>query len=156
MAITEQKTIHEIGFFDFMRCFFCDPKKYKQLTRKAKEKHIFMFYRTMSIMYPAQMHAVNYIHDIRLVDQLQKAFGKQNGPYPRWLYTKAENEKTVVQKLDAPQELIQKYMQVHGLEPKSFEFLLSLDFDGVQKELNILKVEMENNVSKERVAKKKD
>lgn len=107
-------------------------------------------------MYPVQMHAVNYIHDIRLIDQLQKAFGKQNGPYPKWLYTKAEKEKTVVQKLDASKELIQKYMQVHGLEPKSFEFLLSFDFDGVQKELNVLKTEMENNVSKERIAKKKD
>ena len=52
-----------------------------------------MFYRTMSIMYPVQMHAVNYIHDIRLIDQLQKAFGKQNGPYPKWLYTKAEKQK---------------------------------------------------------------
>lgn len=155
MAITSQKTITEIGFFDFMRAFFCDPKKYNQLTKKAKEKHIFMFYRTMSIMYPVQMHAVNMLHDIRLVDQLQRVFGKQNGPYPKWLYTKTEKEKTIVQKLDATQEVIDKFKQVHDLEPKSFEFLLSIDFDGVQKELNAIKLEMENAITKEKQKKSK-
>ena len=146
--ISNLKTITDISFFDFMRCFFCDPKKYAQITKKAKEKQIFMFYRTMSIMYPVQMHAINGIHDIRLIDQLHKNFGKQGAPYPRWLYTKSEKEKTEKEKLDFSEDIIQKFISVYDLEPKSFDFLLSIDKQFVIDELTRIKTEMSNEYKK--------
>lgn len=154
-SISNLKTVHEISFFDFMRCFFCDPKRYNQLTKKAKDKHIYMFYRTMSIMYPVQMHAINFVHDIRMVDQLQKRFGKQNGPYPKWLYTKSEKEKTAVEKLDFQPFVIEKFCTMHDLEPKSFEFLLSIDRPTVVAELTEIADELQNDITRQKQRKKK-
>lgn len=154
-SISNLKTIHEISFFDFMRCFFCDTKRYNQLTKKAKDKHLYMFYRTMSIMYPIQMHAINFVHDIRIVDQLQKRFGKQNGQYPKWLYTKSEKEKSAVEKLDFQPFVIEKFCTMYDLEPKSFEFLLSIDRPTVVTELTEIADELQNDVTRQKQRKKK-
>ena len=153
MAISQTKTITDISLFDFMKCFFTDHKTYLALTNKAKSKHIFMFYRFMSIMYPVQMHAVNGIHDIRLIDQLHKSFCKPNARSPKWLYTKSETPKKISDSIDVDKDLLEKYRQFMKIDPKSLDFMIQFMPDVVIDECNKFKQDIENAPKTQKIGK---
>lgn len=160
MQISSTKTITDISLFDFMKVFFTDTKTYNQLTNKAKQKHCFMFFRFMSIMYPVQMHTFGYIHDIRIIDALHKAFCKPNSKFaPKWLYTKSDTKKTNTEikssELDIPIDILNKFSEIYNLEPKSMDFICKEFPEVVKEECKKLKEDLENSTSKSKSKPKK-
>jgi hypothetical protein len=142
--------INSIEFFDFMRAFFTDRKKYACLTDKAKSAHIFMWSRMMSIMYPVAMHACSKVHSTRVMDILHsKMCTNDPKKYPSWLFTKSsknqssEDEKAITEMFSA--ELINAYKQINHLEHKSFIMIISMDRAGVIDDLKELKDTIEND-----------
>ena len=69
--------------------------------------------------------------------------------------TKSEKEKTEKEKLDFSEDIIQKFISVYDLEPKSFDFLLSIDKQFVIDELTRIKTEMSNEYKKVKTDKAK-
>ena len=146
MAITKTKTIHEISLFDFMSCFFTNSPEYRCLTNKAKEKHLFMFFRFMSIMYPIQIAPYANLHDVRIMDQLQKQFCRNGLRPPKWLYTKSgkDQDNAAQDSLEIEQKYLDKFAEIHQLEPKSLNFVCELMPELVKKECQKIKTGMEN------------
>ena len=71
------------------------------------------------------------------------------------MYTKSEKEKSAVEKLDFQPFVIEKFCTMYDLEPKSFEFLLSIDRPTVISELTEIADELQNDVTSQKQRKKK-
>ena len=89
------------------------------------------------------MHAVNGIHDIRLIDQLHKSFCKPNARSPKWLYTKSETPKKISDSIDVDKDLLEKYRQFMKIDPKSLDFMIQFMPDVVVDECNRFKQDIE-------------
>lgn len=135
--VNNSQLIEKIDLFPFYKCFFSDDGSWETLSSGAKMQHAFMLYRLLSIKHPEYMSCINSLRSSIVIDALHNEF-KSKGRQPSWAYTKSgKEEKPTAETLKKyPDVLIQNFMRFHGLERKSFEFLLEYDSVSVFKELD--------------------
>lgn len=147
---TIQQTVEKIDLFSFYRAFFSTDGIWETLTDKAKMDHAFMLHRLLAIKHPEYMSAINTVRSIYVLNALHEEF-KSKGKQPGWAYTKSTKEETpIIESLKKyPDILINNFLNAHGLERKSFMFLLEYDSASVFKQLdNEMKVYNQSTTKK--------
>lgn len=127
--------INKIEWFPFVRIFFSDSDEWSKLTDAVKMSYAFKLNRLIAIKRPEYMQLLNKAHSPATIDALHNAF-KTKGRQPGWTYTKTRPNQTNEELSKYPTFIINDFIRYHGLEQKSFEFVLSVHYDEVIKELD--------------------
>lgn len=127
--------ITKIEYFPFLKIFFADTEEWSRLNDAAKMTHAFKLNRLLAIKHPEYMQCLNKQLTPAIVDALHNSF-KSKGRQPGWAYTKT-NAKDIEDPLKKyPAFIIDDFMKYHGLELKSFKFVLECHAEEVINELD--------------------
>lgn len=125
------------NLFDFIKVFFGNNSKYKEVNDYQKKKHFFMLQRFMSIRYPdtAQKFNINKINPVAVVNLWKLVANKYNRT-PIWIFTKVKKQQIVKEKSFIPSEdTINFYLRYHKISKRDLKDAMKFNRDIILNEL---------------------
>lgn len=130
--------------FDFIKNYFFDKEKYKQVKDRDKKAMFFMVQRFMSIEYPEATNVANItgVNQILIMDNWHRQLCKRYTRPPQFFFisSKSKNKKPAKKnKFKMPSgEVLKTYLTKNEMDMHEFEFAVDMFPDELQKELKVV------------------
>lgn len=141
--------------FEFVKALLTDKKTYAKYTKKVKESNHFMCMRMIAKQYPTQANAVNLngIDRTAVLDFFHYRLCKDGSYAPQWLRVKGgsdsvSKEEKLLKEIKKNTEHCIMFLDHLGIEMKSLEELIYIDYVLIETEFNNLILAIEGKMKK--------
>ena len=128
------------NLFNFIKVFFGNNPRYKNVTNYQKQKHRFMMQRFFAIRYPTSANAFNIIGtNPAAVTQVWHGVARKFTKTPKWIYTKTKAKAKVKNKDFIPsEETVQFYLQRNMMSSRDYQTAMKFAKEDLLKELQTI------------------
>lgn len=136
--------ISDLDLFEFVKVLLTDKQRYAKCTDKLKSKHFFMTQRMLAKQFPVQINKgnINGLNYVAILDAYHFRLCKDGALPPKWLYTSGgkdsgKNKNQVLyDNIRKDKTTCLAVLESLGIELKSLEDLIKIDYTFVEKEYN--------------------